>query len=135
MSDPVVSTGVTRQHTCQCGAAVAQDECRGAFAGAIFWDTPSHEAPCGLPCLNGGISLTVYGSGEFHKDTSRCPRCHEDSDPRVLTAEERAEGDRLAAEAEQRMIESMLECDDEDYGTESEQVGDPGFAFGPPRVG
>jgi hypothetical protein len=75
MSDPMFSTGATRRHLCQCGTLVTQDECRSAFAGAIHWDTPNHDAPCGLPCLNGGVSTGVYRSGEFHKDADRCLRC------------------------------------------------------------
>jgi hypothetical protein len=114
MSDPMISTGTTREHTCQCGTLVTQDECRGAFAGAIHWHTPNHDAPCGLRCLSGGVSPATYRAGDFHKDASRCPRCREGSDPRVLTAEERADGERMAAEAEQRMIEAMLECEDAD---------------------
>lgn len=34
------------------------------------WVAIKHDAPCGLPCLGGGVNATVR---EFHSD--RCPRC------------------------------------------------------------
>lgn len=117
MSDPLVSTGITRTARCRCGTLVTQHECRSAFHGEIHWDTSAHSSPCGLPCLQGGISPATYRSAEWHKDADRCPRCNPGSDPRVLTDEERADGERLSREAEQQMIEAMLDWSyDDDEG-------------------
>ena len=36
-----------------------------------FWSAIKHDAPCGLPCLGGGVSATIRA---FHSDA--CPICH-----------------------------------------------------------
>lgn len=36
--------------------------------------TRMHEAPCGLPCMGGGVSGPVFRSGQYH-DKEKCPSC------------------------------------------------------------
>lgn len=74
MSEMFTTTGAERVATCEtCGAKTTEQELRG-IAGSIVWDTGPHNAPCGLPCLGGGVSVKVYRTGAVHK-TDSCPRC------------------------------------------------------------
>jgi hypothetical protein len=84
MSDPHITTGTTREHVCKCYTATIQRESRGAFLGGIHWSTERHNAPCGLPCLCGGVSPKDYRLGQFHRDKNACPLCAPGSDPRQL---------------------------------------------------
>lgn len=73
----VGSTTETRSGTCEaCGAAVIQRRCF-YLQGDLpeFWNTPRHDAPCGLICLAGGVPVAAYKTGVFHRDAERCPRC------------------------------------------------------------
>lgn len=74
MTEPFVTTDETTEQTCDlCGVTVVARFSRGLY-GSTAWRIPKHDAPCGLPCLGGGVPLKVYRSGQVHK-RSECPRC------------------------------------------------------------
>lgn len=39
------------------------------------WSLAEHAAPCGFPCIGGGVSGRLYRVGLFHRDAARCPEC------------------------------------------------------------
>lgn len=56
MSEMVLPTGATRPNRCKlCQAPTTQREYRGIFFGTQSWMTNEHDAPCGQPCLGGGL--------------------------------------------------------------------------------
>lgn len=63
------TTGRMRLGNCDlCGREVTQHHARG-IAGSESWSSVAHRAPCGAPCLGGGIGgpvrdelKEVYGS-------------------------------------------------------------------------
>lgn len=65
---------------CQvCGATVVHREiavASGPGKGKRFFTPDAHDAPCGLPCMNGGVSGEALKKKRFH-GSSRfpCPSC------------------------------------------------------------
>lgn len=76
MSEPRISTGNELSAPCRtCGRKVLQREHVGAFVGSgPLWAEVSHRAPCGMPCLGGGVSVRDYRAGLVHK-RGACPAC------------------------------------------------------------
>lgn len=74
MSDFFIPTGVTKTETCHCGSVITKAQEFGAASRAEFWSTARHDAPCGLPCLAGGVYGQAYRRGRFHRDAA-CPSC------------------------------------------------------------
>lgn len=75
MSDMYASTGMTRTRPCEtCGTAVEQRDTVGVWTGDHVWTTERHDAPCGLPCLGGGVSPRAYRERQVHL-RDECPRC------------------------------------------------------------
>jgi hypothetical protein len=75
-----VPTGERKTAPCvACGTVVEQTE--GWVTGSTgdpFWQNANHLAPCGLPCLSGGVRADVYRSGQFHRQSRSgtwCPTC------------------------------------------------------------
>jgi hypothetical protein len=82
MSEPIASTGKTKEGTCvRCGAEVELCEFVGLYEGKSSWKTPPHMSPCGLPCFGGGArgseGLQAYRTGQMHGLKSPCPACGE----------------------------------------------------------
>jgi hypothetical protein len=76
----VASTTETRDATCEaCGLPVIETKqillAREGETFPAFWNTPRHDAPCGLPCFGGGVPARAYRAGIFHRDAERCPKC------------------------------------------------------------
>jgi len=73
VSEMFASTGEKRSAVCVvCGGTVIERELHG-IAGSVVWDSMPHSAPCGLPCIGGGVSVQIYRTGAVHK-TDSCPR-------------------------------------------------------------
>lgn len=52
-------------HTCSaCGRIVHQQMMENH--GEAFYVTSGHDAPCGRPCIRGGVRGDVYKAGAFH---------------------------------------------------------------------
>lgn len=73
-------TGATEQRPCsRCGATVEHREsalsCHGTEKRA--WFAEKHSAPCGLPCMGGGVHPrhVRHGGSGAHGFQDRCPRC------------------------------------------------------------
>ena len=46
------------------------------------WTCDAHDAPCGLPCLGGGVSGKVYRSKNFHVDgCAKCNAAQDEDEP------------------------------------------------------
>jgi len=77
MSEPRISTGVTRNHTCaKCDAAVTQRESVGAYGSGPIWIADRHQAPCGAYCWGAGVPPKDYRTKQLHGfDEYPCPRC------------------------------------------------------------
>lgn len=64
----------TREAACEaCGLSVIE-KLSATMHGSV-WTTPHHDAPCGLPCIGGGVAIRAYRAGLFHRDSVRCPAC------------------------------------------------------------
>jgi hypothetical protein len=51
-----VTTGRAEQRHCGlCGSRVEHRESRDVSNGATAWSAKPHDAPCGAPCMGGGI--------------------------------------------------------------------------------
>lgn len=75
-----IPTGQTRRVPCVCGVEVEQTEgWVTGTDGTPYWNTQSHNAPCGLPCFGAGVPGRAYSTGEFHHPEGRCPRCAPDA--------------------------------------------------------
>ena len=68
-------TGKTRTAPCGCGTPVEEREDRIVPPDVLHWTKPRHDAPCGLPCMNGGVDAKVYRTGQIHRVDGKCPRC------------------------------------------------------------
>lgn len=71
-----IPTGEQQTFPCECGTVVEQQE--GWITGTtmeLHWRKSNHDAPCGLPCLAGGVKPQAYRDGIFHRTGGRCPRC------------------------------------------------------------
>lgn len=67
MSEPYAETGRSEQRTCpRCGASVEHRESMGIYGSGPAWHCEPHNAPCGLPCMGGGVSGRAYRSGQVH---------------------------------------------------------------------
>ena len=67
MSEPWISTGRTKPGPCtHCDATVDYEEYLGAYGSGHHWMVGRHDAPCGLPCMGGGVGGRAYRTGEAH---------------------------------------------------------------------
>jgi hypothetical protein len=79
MSEPHYTTNSTKLGPCQtCGAEVTLREHIGLYEGKSMWRPETHDAPCGLPCLGGGIRNPKGPNAlkNVHRK-DKCPRCEE----------------------------------------------------------
>jgi hypothetical protein len=73
----VIHTGRKKKGICNfCGALTLMEELKifGPTKSEKFWRHEEHNAPCGAPCMGGGISSTgndIHGDSRFP-----CPRCN-----------------------------------------------------------
>lgn len=71
----VANTGRVEERACDtCGARVKHAEVASVSpAGASFWHAEKHDAPCGRPCIGGGIGPEVIrpmrAAGQTLRDT------------------------------------------------------------------
>lgn len=61
----------------RCGRLLPAVLRTSLFTGASWIQPPVHDAPCGLPCIGGGISLAAYRNQRAHGygEMVNCPRC------------------------------------------------------------
>jgi hypothetical protein len=60
---------------CACGTVCDQREGVTTPGEPAFFAVFNHKAPCGLPCLSGGVDGPTYKTGQFHKVNGPCPAC------------------------------------------------------------
>lgn len=66
-TEPVVGTGAKEDRACgSCGAVVTHHEVVGMYGSGLSWRTGRHLAPCGLPCMRGGVTSQQYRSEQVH---------------------------------------------------------------------
>jgi hypothetical protein len=72
------ATGCTEERACdKCGVTVLHPEHEALSCGpaTTWWMPEKHAAPCGLPCISGGVKpAQIHGEGA-HGYLDRCPRC------------------------------------------------------------
>lgn len=76
----VGTTDRTKTQPCStCGANVVHRENFGAASPTAkprtFWSPKNHDAPCGWPCIGGGVSVVIFRSKKVHG--RQCSKCAE----------------------------------------------------------
>lgn len=74
-----VPTGKSRETACSCGSMAREVEGLATGEEDTYWRRCNHLAPCGLPCISGGIPGPAYRSGQYHKQNALgtwCPTCN-----------------------------------------------------------
>lgn len=77
MSSPSSSTGRTEERPCRtCGQRIVFAEFVRLYDGSKKWHCRAHMAPCGVPCMAGGVNPKDYRLRNVHgaKDFP-CPIC------------------------------------------------------------
>jgi len=65
----VIADGNERDAVCPvCGLTVRQHVARGII-GSWWWSSAVHAAPCGAPCLGGGVRPSAEGIDHTHRST------------------------------------------------------------------
>ena len=76
MSEPRVTTGNKGPGVCiTCGEETDHQEFIGAYGSGFTWSALPHNAPCGLPCVGGGVKPKECPDG-FHTNARPCPGCN-----------------------------------------------------------
>ena len=84
MSEPHSTTGKTEEGPCDlCGAKVTKTELVGLYEGRTSWSKVPHKAPCGAPCLGGGVNRSDVEDGKFEHWTDGIHGWRKDNDVRV----------------------------------------------------
>lgn len=90
MSEPYSGTGRSEMRPCpRCDAMVEHREAVGLYGSGAIWSCERHLAPCGLPCMGGGVSRQQLRSGQVHGRWGHAERHYPGSewhDPETIPA-------------------------------------------------
>jgi hypothetical protein len=69
----LIPTGAERKVTCKtCGTELVAYESE-TLDGRVLLIKERHAAPCGRPCISGGVPPRAYRAGEYHR--ADCAEC------------------------------------------------------------